>query len=61
MYPFIGRDKIMKGNYPKENVIKSSLYLFDIYLLGLEQGIHGMCTGEVRRLLIPADLGKNII
>jgi FK506-binding protein 2 len=24
----------------------------------LEQGIHGMCAGEIRRLLIPADLGK---
>jgi FKBP-type peptidyl-prolyl cis-trans isomerase len=24
----------------------------------LEQGIQGMCEGEVRRLLIPADLGK---
>jgi FKBP-type peptidyl-prolyl cis-trans isomerase len=25
---------------------------------GLEQGVHGMCQGEVRRLLIPANLGK---
>ncbi|KAI8094816.1 hypothetical protein BDF21DRAFT_395216 [Thamnidium elegans] len=28
----------------------------DKIMKGLEQGIHGMCTGEVRRLIIPADL-----
>ncbi|CAO3640620.1 unnamed protein product [Mucor hiemalis] len=28
----------------------------DKMMKGFEQGIHGMCTGEVRRLLIPADL-----
>jgi len=26
----------------------------------LEQGILGMCNGEIRRLLIPADLGKQL-
>lgn len=26
--------------------------------IGLEQGIHGMCEGEARRLIIPASLGK---
>ncbi|KAI9245289.1 FK506-binding protein 2A [Helicostylum pulchrum] len=28
----------------------------DKIMKGLEQGIHGMCTDEVRRLIIPADL-----
>ncbi|CAO3650307.1 unnamed protein product [Mucor fragilis] len=28
----------------------------DKLMKGLEQGIHGMCSGEIRRLLIPADL-----
>ena len=26
----------------------------------MEQGILGMCNGEIRRLLIPADLGKQL-
>lgn len=30
----------------------------DKIMKGLEQGIDGMCLGEVRRLLIPSDLGK---
>lgn len=32
----------------------------DKVMKGLEKGISGMCTGEVRRLLIPADLGKKL-
>ncbi|KAI8875500.1 FKBP-like protein [Backusella circina FSU 941] len=32
----------------------------DKIMKGLEQGIQGMCEGEVRRLLIPADLAYGI-
>lgn len=27
---------------------------------GLEKGIKGMCEGEIRRILIPSDMGKQI-
>ncbi|KAL0083562.1 hypothetical protein J3Q64DRAFT_1748161 [Phycomyces blakesleeanus] len=49
-----GVKELFENTYKKEPIV----YRLgrDKMLKGLEQGIEGMCVGEIRRLLIPADL-----
>lgn len=50
-----GEDSFYENSFVQGEPLKYKLGR-DKIMKGLEQGIHGMCTGEVRRLLIPADL-----
>ncbi|KAI9365134.1 hypothetical protein BD770DRAFT_439258 [Pilaira anomala] len=50
-----GEERYFEDTYTEGAPVKYKLGR-DKVMKGLEKGISGMCTGEVRRLLIPADL-----